>query len=231
MEPRMRSEMASVVRNCSLPAPSAYNSWPRPLIRMICRSYLAHDTTIFGGTLPAAFQWKMEIEPADFEEALKRGGADSVRSVYNRMAFHPPLWAFVDLIYQAYTLPGHFDAFDFSVESPGHKLALINFLNSSGRFCRDTPLGQSMHQGNRSLLSRLLNPNHTCWREMVRGAPGLHICVEKGAGYHDNSIHIDPHQVVLMKNLDGTCIYDPIATAQHFWDIRHTAPFIGSRLP
>ena len=27
-----------------------------------------------------------------------------MRSVYNRIAFHPPLWAFVDLIYQRWTL-------------------------------------------------------------------------------------------------------------------------------
>jgi hypothetical protein len=205
------------LRSCDLLPASLYASWPKPLIQILCRSYQAHSTSI--RTLPAAFTWDSEIEPKNFDDALGLGRADLVKTVYDRMVLHSPLWAFIDLIYQAFPMSGSFGGFDFSLESAGRKFDLISFLNSSSRFCRDTSVGQSFHQANPTLAEKLVAPSRTCWREVVRDSPGLHICVDN-IGYSNCTIHIDLHQCVLAKDSDGFCIYDPVATAKHLLDIR-----------
>lgn len=207
------------LRDCTLSRGSLYASWPAPLIQKLCRSYQAHDTTTFGGTLPAAFGWAMETEPGSFEAALRLIDTSAIKAVYDRMTLHSPLWAFVDLIYHSFRSAGPLYGFNFSVESPGRKYDLIRFLHSSPSFCRDSPVGQSMHQGNVSAPRAVLLPGYTCWREVIRGFPGLHVCLENGGGYHDCTIHVDPHQCVLIKSPDGFCVYDPASTARHLVDV------------
>jgi len=234
------------LRSCNLSPSSPYASWPRPLIQTLCRSYQAHSTSV--PTLPGAFKFASEVEPANFEEALRLGAVDVVKLVYDRMSRYPPFWAFIDLIYHAYHV-SHLDGFDFSLESAGRKLDLVQFLNSSPRFCRDTRIGQTYHQARSSPADKFLGQTHTCWREVVRGLPGLHICIPGGSlapgvpgpfsgvqgmpsrfsGLtYDCTIHIDEHQCVLAKAGDGTCDYDPVSTAQHLLDVYGpTLPIVG----
>jgi hypothetical protein len=205
------------IRDCTLASSSTYSSWPKPLLETLCRSYKAHSKGTYGGTLPASFEFLREIEPANFEGALDKTHAGFIKVVYDRAARHPGLWSYVDLIYEVWRTDNN--GFKFSCKDPSAKHALIDFLNSSTSFCRDTPVMQYYHQGEQGLGSRLIVPTHQCWREVVSGFPGLHICVAS-AGNHGNEMHVDPNQIVTGKDSDGTCNYDVASMLKHGWNIR-----------
>lgn len=212
--------MTLPIRDCSLPPTSTYASWPADLLATLCRSYKAHSGSVYGGTLPGAFEWDSQVEPANFEQALDKAGASAVKVVYDRVSFHAGLWAFVDVIEHAWhQVTGNQDGFRFGSKDPTSKRALINFLDSSARFCRDTPVMQYYHQSHPSAGSRVLVPTHQCWREVVNRSPGLHICVVN-AGDYWSEMHIDAHQIVKGKNSDGTCNYALVTEIFHAWDIR-----------
>lgn len=209
--------VAKPVRNCTLASSSAYSSWPAPLIETLCRSYKAHSKITNGGTLPASFQFAMEIEPASFEDALDKTNASFVQVVYDRVARYSGLWSYVDFIYVVWRTDNN--GFTFSCKDPAGKSALVRFLDSSAFFCRDTPVMQYYHQSEKGVGPRLIAPTHQCWREVVNGSPGLHICVAN-AGIYGNEMHVDPNQIVKGKDSDGTCNYDLMSMVKHGWDIR-----------
>lgn len=62
-------------------------------------------------------------------------------------------------------------------------------------------------------------PTHQCWREVVNGSPGLHICISNSSIF-DSSMHVDPHQIIGSKKADGTCDYSVTAIINHGWDVR-----------
>jgi len=204
-----------VARSCTLRSGSTFAAWPAPLMATLCRSYLAHSPKLT--SLPEAFQWRSEAEPADFDDALAKGHVENVKATYYRVALVGGLWAFVDLIFDTWSTDNQ--GFIFSVKDIPDRRSLRSLLDSSPKFARDVPLMQFFHQGEKGWGSRVLVPTHQCWREVVNGSPGLHICICNNSNF-DHSIHLDPHQIVLSKKPDGTCEYDVTAVIKHGWDIR-----------
>jgi hypothetical protein len=205
-------------RDCALPASSPYAKWPAPLIETLCRSYRAHG----GGynNLPEAFG---KGEPPSFEEALNRVGGtimNAIKEVYDRVAKVSGLWPFIFHVHNTWITDNK--GFRFSVEDAGAKGRLSNFLDSSPQFCRDTNLMQWFHQDGykKHPIDAIIKPSHQCWREVVNGGPGLHICLPKEAVLADCSIHVDPHQIVQAKNKDCTCDYDSNAIKEHAKDLK-----------
>ncbi len=200
---------ATTVRTCDLPATSIFVSWPAPLLETLCRSYKAHasgnrylDNAFWGG------------EPASFDDALTRFGGPAqhaIKWVYDRASAITGLWPFIQFIHNAWSLDSH--GFTFTCTDKGK---LRTFLDSSASFCRDIPIMMSDHQA--------AGPAQ-CWREIVNGTAGLHICIPKSdtgdqstvAG--ESGIHIDPHQIVKGKDSDGTCSYSASGVISHGKDV------------
>jgi hypothetical protein len=159
----------------------------------------------------------MEIEPANFDDALDKTNASFVQVVYDRVSRYAGLWAYVDFVYITWHTDNY--GFTFSCKDPAGRSALVTFLDASAFFCRDTAVMQYYHQDNKGVGPRILHPTHQCWREVVNGSPGLHICVAN-SGIYGNEMHVDPNQIVKGKDSDGTCSYDLISMARHGWDIR-----------
>jgi hypothetical protein len=209
-----------MARSCSLPSTSPFAAWPTDLLDKLCRSYVTHDEKVDGWTinsLPDAFY---AGEPADFNEALtRRSCGDNVKAVYDRIisnAAYRRLWNLIDFIFETWHTDNY--GFNFSVQFPEKHLAWT-FLDGSSFFARDVPWMQFFHQGPGSMVSKVVVPTHQCWREVVNGSPGLHVCL-KGNSIFENGIHIDPHQIVKGKKGDGTCDYSTGAIIQHGRDIR-----------
>jgi len=217
-----------MTRSCSLPPSSPFASWPTALLETLCRSYQAHGSKVDGRTiasLPEAFEWGNEKEPADFAEALTKAHVENIKVVYDRAVLHSGLWKFVDFIFENWKSDNCGMVFSMTFEN---KHSLRSFLDASPRFCRDTPYMQYFHQDHKGAGERVLVPTHQCWREVVNGSPGLHICL-KNNDHFNNSVHVDPHQIVTGKypgictesaELGGTCQYDLLSMVKHGYDIR-----------
>ena len=216
-----------MTRTCSLPPSSPFSAWPAELLETLCRSYQAHGSMVDGrmiSSLPEAFGWASEKEPVDFADALTKAHAENIKVVYDRAALHSGLWKFIDFIFNTWKTDN--SGMVFSVKSE-NKHALRAFLDASHRFCRDVPYMQYFHQDLKGAASVIV-PTHQCWREVINGKPGLHICL-KSNDYFDNSVHVDPHQIVAGKypgmctengDVNGTCQYDLEALIKHGIDIR-----------
>ena len=204
-----------VTRSCKLRSGSSFAAWPSELVETLCRSYVMHSPKLT--SLPEAFEWGSEVEPTDFDDALTKAHAEFVKTVYDRVAPITGLWPFVHLIFNAWKTDN--EGFVFSVKDVADRRSMRAFLDGSPRFCRDVPLMQFFHEGGERWGSRILVPTHQCWREVVNGSPGLHICISNSSIF-DNSMHVDPHQIVLSKKADGTCDYSVMAIVNHGWDIR-----------
>ncbi len=203
------SSTATAARTCDLPPASAFASWPAPLLETLCRSYKAHAA---GNPYLANSFWGGE--PASFDDALNRLGAtvqNAVKWVYTRASAFAGLWPFVQFIHNMWSSDSH--GFTFTATD---KTRLRAFLDSSASFCRDVPLMMSDHQA--------AGPAQ-CWREIVDGSAGLHICIPKDdtadqktvAG--ESGMHIDPHQIVKGKDSDGTCSYSATGVISHGKDV------------
>lgn len=200
----------SVSRTCAMPAGSPFETWPKELMRTLCSSYIAHGP---GNRYLANAFWGSE--PASFEDALNRLGREcqmfALRWVYRRAAAIVGLWPFVLYIHHLWSTDSH--GFGFTCTDKGRLRA---FLDSSPSFCRDIPLGMIDHQAH--------GPTQ-CWRETVNGADGLHICIPTNDAFDqrtedgESSMHIDPHQVVVGTDADGTCSYSSIGTIDHLRDV------------
>jgi hypothetical protein len=154
-------------------------------------------------------------EPKDFEEALSRLGTavqtNSLTWVHTHASKYPGLWPFIQFVHNLWSGDSHGFAFTCT-----DKVKLRAFLDVSANFCRDIDIMQSDHQQ--------AGPTQ-CWREVVNGTAGLHICIPKDdtadqktvAG--ESSIHIDPHQIVKGKDADGTCSYSAVGVAGHARDV------------
>jgi hypothetical protein len=166
-------------RSCKLRPGSSFAAWPPDLLETLCRSYVSHSPKLT--SLPEAFEWGSEVEPADFDDALTKAHAEFVKTVYDRAAAITGLWAFVHLIFNAWKTDNQ--GFVFSVKDVADRRSLPTFLDGSPRFCRDVPLMQFFHEGGERWGSRILVPTHQCWREVVKGSPGLHICISNAAAF------------------------------------------------
>jgi LysM domain len=210
LTPPSASSAPPAERTCDLAPTSPFASWPAGLLETICRSYKAHtssnrylDNAFWGGI------------PSSFEDAITRLGVpvqnNALKWVYTRAAAIAGLWPFIRFIHNLWSGDSHGFAFTCT-----DKVRLRAFLDSSPSLCRDIPLMMSDHQA--------AGPAQ-CWREVVNGTAGLHICVPKddaadqGTVAGESSIHIDPHQTVKGKDPDGTCSYSAAGTLDHARDV------------
>jgi hypothetical protein len=192
-----------------LPSGSVFATWAPDLLDTLCRSYKAHTA---GTPYLANSFWGGE--PASFEDALDRlgGGAqNAVKWVHTRASAIKGLWPFVEFIHNVWSTDSH--GFAFTCTDKGK---LRSFLDSSASFCRDIPLMMSDHQS--------AGPAQ-CWREIVDGTAGLHICIPKDDSADQKTVagesgmHIDPHQIVKGKDADGTCSYSATGLVGHGRDV------------
>ena len=64
-----------------------------------------------------------------------------------------------------------------------------------------------------------------CWREVVSGTAGLHICIprddtlDQGSVAGEANMHIDPNQIAKRKDSDGTCNYSIAGSIDHGRDV------------
>ncbi len=196
-------------RTCALPSGSLFEGWPAELLDTLCRTYKAHgsgnrylDNSFWGG------------EPANFEDALTRLGTacqnNGLKWVYNRAAAIKGLWPFILYIHNIWSGDSH--GFAFTCSDKGKLRA---FLDGSPSFCRDTPIMMSDHQA--------AGPTQ-CWREIVDGTAGLHICIpisdtaDQSTVAGESGIHIDPHQIVTGKK-EGVCEYSVTGIISHGRDV------------
>src|SRR5215472_16665178 len=143
-----------MTRSCSLPPSSPFASWPTALLETLCRSYQAHGSKVDGRTiasLPEAFEWGNEKEPADFAEALTKAHVENIKVVYDRAVLHSGLWKFVDFIFENWKSDNCGMVFSMTFEN---KHSLRSFLDASPRFCRDTPYMQYFHQDHKGAGER-----------------------------------------------------------------------------
>ena len=196
-------------RSCDLASTSTFSTWSAELIEMLCRSYRSHasgnrylDNSFWGG------------EPSSFEEALTRldgSGQHAVKWVYDRASKLTGLWSFVQFIHNIWATDSH--GFAFTCSDKG---AFRAFLDASPSFCRDIPLMMSDHQA--------IGPAQ-CWREVVSGTAGLHICIprddtlDQGSVAGEANMHIDPNQIAKRKDSDGTCNYSIAGSIDHGRDV------------
>jgi LysM domain len=209
MSASVTTPAAAVSRSCELSPTSTFSAWPAELIRTLCRSYQSHgsenrylDNSFWGG------------EPSNLEEALARlggPGQHAVKWVYDRASKVIGLWSFIRFIHNVWASDSHGFAFTCA-----DKTALRTFLDASPAFCRDIAVMMSDHQA--------LGPNQ-CWREVVSGTAGLHICIPRGDTLDQTTVageanmHIDPKQIVTSKDSDGTCSYSLAGSIDHGRDV------------
>jgi hypothetical protein len=201
---------AGAERTCDLAPTSPFASWPSDLLETICRSYKAHasgnrylDNAFWGGA------------PTSFDDAISRIGVaeqnNALKWLHTRAAAITGLWPFIKFIHNLWSGDSHGFAFTCT-----DKVRLRAFLDSSASFCRDIPTMMSDHQA--------AGPAQ-CWREIISGIAGLHICVptddaaDQRTVAGESSIHIDPHQIVKAKDADGTCSYSATGLLDHARDV------------
>lgn len=185
------------------PPPGAPTGIPGPLLETLYHSYARRQTGAPGSDeyLANAFY---AGRPADFWQALTQMGPalDVIRRVYARWSATSVPWSFVDAIYNAWG--GTSDGFNFVCDDVS---ALEAALKSASVFCKD-------HVG--GVYHGLIEGTTPCWREIVSGSPGLHVCT----GGARATVHIDPHQVVSGKWPGGFCSYDITGSVvDHFKDL------------
>lgn len=204
-------------RSCTLNPSSTYAAWPPPLLETLCRSYIANGTTDFGVVINSLSEAFGSGEPSDFNDALSKAHVGFMKTVYDRVILHAGLWPFVNLLYYSWKTDN--EGFVFSIKDSATVFSMKSWLDSSPRFARDVSYMQYFHQDRKTLGEKLFAPTHTCWREVVNGTSGLHICIS-GMGIYNSGMHVDPHQIVVAKKADGTCEYDIVAVMMHGWDIK-----------
>jgi hypothetical protein len=185
-----------------VPPPGAPAGIPAPLLETLYRSYARRQAGIPGSEeyLANAF-WSGR--PVDFWQALKQMGAalSVIQSVYARWTASSVPWSFVDAFYQAWT--GTSDGFNFYCRD---RSGLEAALNNARSFCKDH-VGGAYH---------FVEGTTPCWREIISGSPGLHVCT----GGSRTTVHIDPHQVVSGTWPFGYCSYDMTGSViDHFRDL------------
>jgi Domain of unknown function (DUF4157) len=186
-----------------VPPPGAPAGIPGPLLETLYHSYARRQAGLPGsdGFLANAF-WGGR--PADFWQALTQMGTalDVVRRIYTRWTATTVPWAFADALYN--TWGGTSDGFDFACHD---RSGLEAALNGASAFCED-------HVG--GLYHLWVEGTTPCWREIINGSPGLHVCTGGGR----TTVHIDPHQVVSGTWPGGFCSYDVTGSVvDHFKDL------------
>ena len=186
-----------------VPPPGAPTGIPAPLLETLYHSYARRQAGLPGSDqyLANAF-WGGR--PTDFWQALTNMGAalDVIRRVYTRWTATTVPWTFVDALYNTWS--GTSDGFDFACQD---RSGLEAALNGASKFCQD-------HVG--GLYHWWVEGTTPCWREIIDGSPGLHVCTGGGR----TTVHIDPHQVVSGTWPGGFCSYNISGSVvDHFKDL------------
>jgi hypothetical protein len=215
LDPGDRTALVSVYPNAAVPAdpalpsggltppPGAPAGIPAPLLETLFHSYARRQAGIPGSDtyLANAFYGG---RPADFWQALTQLGnaLDVIRRVYARWTATSVPWSFVEAIYV--TWAGTSDGFDFECHD---RAGLERALGGDSHFCRDH-VGGAYHWW--------VEGSTPCWREIIDGAPGLHVCTGGGR----TTVHIDHHQCVSGSWPGGLCSYNISGSAlDHFKDL------------
>lgn len=122
-------------------------------------------------------------------------GLDVIRAVYERTLIYRKIWTHIDCIIGPWTYPaGHgvSQGFNYTCANPDAFLSAMR--HPTAPFCED-------------LFN--VHGEKDCFRELVSGGAGLHVCITRPAARaterHD--IHIDRYQVVCSRLPDGHCNY------------------------
>jgi hypothetical protein len=186
-----------------VPPPGAPTGLPSSLLETLYLSYARRQAGFPGSDnyLANAF-WSGR--PTDFWQALVQMGPalDVIRRIYARWTATTVPWTFVDALYDAWT--GTSDGFNFACHD---RSGLESALMGSSSFCED-------HIG--GLYHWWKEGTTPCWREIISGSPGLHVCTGGGR----TTVHIDAHQIVGWKWPGGFCSYDISGSLlDHFKDL------------
>ena len=213
--PDDRAAILSIYPNAAVPADPALpasgltppagapTGIPAPLLVTLFHSYARRQAGIPGSETYLANAF-FGGRPADFWQALNQLGTalDVIRRVYARWTATTVPWSFVEAIYNAWS--GTSDGFDFECHD---RAGLERALGADSHFCRDH-VGGAYHWW--------VEGSTPCWREIIDGAPGLHVCTGGGR----TTVHIDHHQCVSGSWPGGLCSYNITGSAfDHFKDL------------
>jgi len=208
---RQQPEESTAQVNTQPPPGSLYVTLPAGLLTTLARSFNERVQGLPNSqhNLDNGFCWG-SCKPATLWEALDKFGVADINSlaeVYERAG---GAWKYVHSIQNVWT--GSSRGFLFTCEDPAN---FIQYINGSGNLCKDSSIGQSEHQKPKP---------KECWREVISGSYGLHICLDKGGSVMDNELHIDLHQTVRERDAkDGSCTYNmnPFGDwGRHIWDVK-----------
>ena len=179
---------------CKPPAGSPYSLLPAELRKTLCVSFDGHgksgiDPENFWGMGNAKTVW-------DALDNLGTANVNALAEVYQNVKQVGMPWSFIHSIRNVW--PGTARGFNFNCEEFG---ALEKWLENDKHFCKDTRGGKLFHEGD-------------CWREVKSVVPGLHVCL-LAAG--PQTIHIDLHQAVELREENGYCNYDITGGAREHW--------------
>ena len=179
--------------------PETYNKLPDPLKQTLAKS---HQEYVKG--------WPGRPF-VDYVNDLDAGGHLAViRDVYARCMKEPRLWPFIQAIIGPWTYAaGHniSQGFNFLCDKPDD---LLKALRGSSLFCEDDP-------------TTTVHGPRDCFRELITGGSGLHVCVVRPASRltHRHDIHIDQFETVCARKADGFCDYKYLNTnfVNHMKDV------------
>lgn len=179
--------------------PETYHKLPDPLKQTLAKS---HQEYVKG--------WPGRPF-ADYINDLDSGGHLAViRDVHARCTKEPKLWPFLQAVIGPWTYAaGHniSQGFNFLCDKPDE---LLKALRGSSFFCEDDP-------------TTTVHGPRDCFRELISGGSGLHVCVVRPASRqtHHHDIHIDKFQTVCARKADGSCDYQYLNTnfVNHMKDV------------
>lgn len=191
--------------------PERYRSIPAQLLEVLRRSYLQHTSS--NNFLDNGFWGTNREDKCDWPQTLWKAldnislvGLYTIASVYKRMS-DAGLWAMVSRMRNVW----HGTSYGFGFTSNLNDTDIESMIRGNSSFCRDLEtVSGSYHDG------------QICWREVSSTKSGLHICFGAGS---PPSVHIDFNQPALGRiPFSDTCVYDPIAVAKHYKDLKSKPP-------
>jgi hypothetical protein len=181
--------------------PSDLPAIPAPLLRTLYYSYYHR---VDGDPSASHYLDNAFGKPKTLWEALRGLGGDlaMMKQIYDRWTGAGINWVFVKAITNSWR--GTSDGFNFVSDNVGD---LEKALGNASTFCHDH-VGEAYHWWEEG--------SSPCWREVVNGGPGLHVCTGAKSG---PTVHIDPHQIVKGKHWGGLCNYDLGTVEDHYRDL------------
>jgi Domain of unknown function (DUF4157) len=190
---------------------SPYAALPEDLLQTLHNSFNERKRGLADASqnLENGFCWG-KCNPQDLWQALEQFGVADINTmvqIYKLSSTIGEVWNHVHSIQKVWTRSSRGIKFNGSGIQE-----LVKSMRQNPSLCKDTKTAQFLHKG------------QECWREVKAGGLGLHICLDKS--FRDSGvtheIHIDLHQTVNGKKLDGICDYNmnPFGIwGQHMMDL------------